>query len=111
MALQIFAFPKCKASARAQRFFKERRMDFQLIDLSRKAMSRGELETVARAVGADKLIDASSPAYEARGLAWMDYDPVEEVLRDMKLLQTPVVRDGNRACVGDDPASWKTFLS
>lgn len=109
MALQIFVFPKCKTSAKAQRFFKERHVDFQLVDLSKKPASRGEIESVARAVGRDRLIDPSAPAYAERGLAWMEYDPVGEVLRDNRLLATPIVRDGARACVGDDLEGWKAF--
>jgi arsenate reductase (glutaredoxin) len=110
MALQIFGTRKCPDTRKAGRFFKEHGMRFQFIDLSEKGISPGELQAVARAVGKDALMDVDAARYAARGLAHIDHDPEEEILKDPLLLRTPVVRDGNRAVIGPDPVAWKGFL-
>ncbi len=109
MALQIFGTRKCKDTRKAERFFKERGIHYQFIDLSEKGISPGELRAVAQAVGRDALIDTSSAGYTERGLAHIDHDPEEEILNDPLLLRTPVVRDGARAVIGSDPAAWHSF--
>lgn len=110
MGLQVFGTKKCQKTRKAERFFKERGLSFQSIDLSDKGISRGELSSVAAAVGIDALLDPASARYRERGLAHMEFDPVEEALADPLLLRTPIVRDDRRACVGDDPEGWKAFL-
>ena len=110
MALQIFGTRKCADTRKAERFFKERGVRFQFVDLSEKGISPGELRSVARAVGKEALIDAASTRYAARGLAHIDHDPEEEILKDPLLLRTPVVRDGARAVIGPDPAAWEALL-
>jgi len=109
MALQIFGTRKCPDTRKAERFFKERGIRFQFIDLAEKGISPGELRAVRQAVGRDSLVDVSSARFEARGLAHLDYDPEEEILRDPLLLRTPVVRDGARAVIGGDTEGWKSF--
>lgn len=107
MALQIFGTKKCRVTAAAQRFFKERRVAFQFVDLAAKGMAPGELRSVIAALGgAEKLLDREGARFAARKLAWMDFDMEEEMLADPLLIRTPVVRDGKKAAVGDDPAGW-----
>jgi len=110
MGLQIFGTRKSGDTRKAERFFKERGVRFQFIDLAEKGISPGELRSVAQAVGREALMDKSSPRYEALGLAHMDHDPEEEILKDPLLLRMPIVRDGARAAVGPDPAAWSTFI-
>ena len=110
MALQIFGTRKCADTRKAERFFKERGVGYQFIDLAEKGISPGELRAVCQATGSDALIDSSSARFRARGLGYMDYDPEEEILADPLLLRTPVVRDGERAVIGDDPQGWKALL-
>lgn len=70
-------------------------------------MSPGEIKAVARALGGfDALLDRESAAFAARGLAWMEFDPEEELAEHPELMKTPVVRAGASAAVGDDPAGW-----
>jgi arsenate reductase (glutaredoxin) len=110
MGIQIFGTRKCQATRKAERFFRERGVPFQSIDLAEKGISRGELSSVAAAVGADALIDTECRRFKDRGLAYQDYDPVEEALSDPLLLKTPVVRDGRRAIVGYAPDAWAAWL-
>ena len=110
MGIQIFGTRKCQDTRKAERFFRERGVSFQLIDLAEKGISRGELESVAAAVGVDALIDTESKRFKARGLAYQDYNAMEEALADPLLLKTPVVRDGRKAAVGYAPEVWAAWL-
>lgn len=105
--IQIYGRKKCKDTKKAERFFKERRIPIQSIDLDVKAPGPRELELFAQAVGAEELIDTEAKEYRARGLAYMDYDPLEEIAEDPALLRTPIVRDGREVAVGADEAFWK----
>ena len=109
MALQIFGTRKSAGTRKAERFFKERGVPYQLIDLAEKGISPGELRAVRQAVGPGALVDTSSARFASRGLSHMDYDPEEVILGDPLLLRTPVVRDGPRAVIGDDPEAWTSF--
>jgi arsenate reductase (glutaredoxin) len=110
MGLQIFGTRKSSDTKKAERFFKERGVKYQFIDLGEKGISPGELRAVSQAAGRDALIDTGSAAYGKRGLAHMDFDPEEEILRDPLLLRAPVVRDGPRAVIGVDQKAWEDLL-
>ena len=111
--IQIFGTVKCKVTRAAQRFFADRRIPVQMVDLREKGLSKGELQSVARAVGgARALYDAESPRVKERGLqhsAPSDERLMELFLDDPLLLRTPIVRSGQRASVGAAEATWKTF--
>ena len=99
---------KCFDTKKAQRYFKERNIKFQDIDMAKKGMSRGELQSVMRAVGGlEQIIDESHPdAALLRYLAY-DEDKIEKLLDNPKLLKTPIVRNGQRATLGFAPDVWK----
>lgn len=100
------------ATKKAERFFRDRGISYHFVDLGKHLLSRGEVENIRRALAAgESLIDAQSPAYQKRGMAYMDYDETEEVLADPLLLRTPVVREGRRVIIGDDEKAWGTFAA
>jgi arsenate reductase (glutaredoxin) len=111
MAIQIFGTRKCQDTKKAERFFRERGVSFHSVDLTEKGISRGELASVAAAVGMDTLLDTEGKRYRERGLAWQEIDAAEAVLQDPLLLRTPIVRDGRRATVGYAPETWKEWLA
>ena len=107
MNIQIFGTKKSFDTKKAQRYFKERRISFQFIDLKEKGMSKGELQSVANAVGGlDKLIN--SDAKDADTVALLQYlaadQKFEKVLDNQQVLCEPVVRNGT---VGYQPDVWK----
>ena len=110
MALQIFGTRKSSNTRKAERFFKERGVSYQFVDLAEKGMSPGEFRAVIRAVGRDALIDTEGVLFQKKGLAYIEYDPEEEVLKDPLLLRTPIVRNMARAAVGFDPKAWEALL-
>ena len=112
MNIQIFGKSKCFDTKKAERYFKERRIKVQNIDLLRYGMSGGEFDSVLRAVGGvDKLIDWDKRAPAIDLMRYMD-DPAakEDKLFDHpELMKTPVVRNGRRATVGYCPDVWKQW--
>jgi arsenate reductase-like glutaredoxin family protein len=109
--IQIFGVEKNPAVRRALRFFKERRVETQFRDLSVKPPSPGELDDMAAALGGwEALVDTEGPAAKERGLAYLEYDSREELLRDPRLYRMPLVRAGRgRAALGVDEEAWKSF--
>ena len=109
MNIQIFGKKKCFDTQKAERYFKERRIKYQYIDLNRYGISRGELQNVKSAVGMENLIDDKHPdAATLRYLA-RDEDKMEHILEDPTLLHTPIVRNGRKATAGYAPDVWKDW--
>ena len=106
MNIQIFGKNKCFDTKKAQRYFKERRIKFQYVDVLRYGMSRGELTSVKNAVGLAAMSDAPEIAYLA-----YDEDKREKLCACPELLKTPIVRSGKRATVGYCPDVWKGWES
>ena len=107
LVIQIYGRKKCKDTKKAERFFSERRIPYQLVDLDVKTPGRRELELFAEVAGAEELIDTGSKSYRRRGLEYMEYDPAEEIEEDPTLLRTPIVREGRKLSVGADEEFWK----
>lgn len=112
MNIQIFGKSKCFDTKKAERWFKERRVKFQSIDLIKYGMSGGEFDSVLRALGGiDQLIDweKKDPAIDL--MRYMDDKRAKEdkVYDDPKLMRTPIVRNGKKATVGYCPEIWATW--
>ena len=111
MNLQIFGSKKSPESRKAERYFKERGIKFQYIDMSQKEMSRGELQSIAAAVGTDALIDRETRDRES--LLLITYSPedlvLEKLYENQDMIKLPIVRNGRKATVGYAPDVWKTW--
>ena len=112
MNIQIFGTKKCFDSKKAERYFKERGIKYQFIDMKEKGMSRGEFNNVKQAVGGmDALIDTSCKDKDLLALITYlsDEDKEEKILENPKLIRTPVVRNGKKATIGYCPEVWKDW--
>lgn len=112
MNIQVFGTKKSFDTKKAQRYFKERRVKFQFIDLKEKQMSKGEMESVARAVGGiDKLVDPNAKDQDLVALvAHLSADQkFDKVLENQQILAEPVVRNGKQASIGYAPDVWKNW--
>ena len=107
MNIQIFGKSKCFDTKKAERYFKERGIKFQSIDLVKKGISAGELKSVMQAVGLEELVDWKNPDAALLKYLAYDEDKVEKLLDNPKLLRTPIVRNGKKATVGYQPDVWK----
>ena len=112
MNIQIFGISKCFDTKKAERWFKERRIRFQSVDLLRFGLSGGEYDSVLRAVGGiDNLIDWNAKSPEIDLMRYMDSAAAKEdkVFDDPRLMKTPIVRNGKQATVGYCPEVWATW--
>ena len=112
MNIQIFGKSKCFDTKKAERYFKERKIKFQSIDLIRYGMSNGEFESVLRAIGGiDNLINWDKKDPDIDLMKYMDDGIAKEdkVFDRVELMKTPIVRNGKKATVGYCPEVWATW--
>ena len=112
MNIQIFGTTKCFDTKKAQRYFKERGIKFQMIDLKEKGMSRGEFENVARGLGGwEKMGNPIAKYKQTLALleALIDWQKEDKLFENQQLLRTPIVRNGRKATVGYQPDVWKDW--
>jgi len=112
MNIQIFGTKKCSDTRKAERFFKERGIKYQMIDMKEKGMSRGEFNSVAQTNGGiEGMINRE--AKDKDTLALIRYlvpeDKLEKLLENPQLIRTPVVRNGKQSTLGYQPEIWKTW--
>lgn len=109
MNIQIFGKAKCFETKKAERWFKERRIKYQFVDILRFGMSRGELSSVKNAVGLEALIDEKDEDYPLIQYLASNEAKLEKLFDDPWLIKTPVVRNGKQATVGYCPEVWKNW--
>ena len=108
MNIQIFGLKKCFDTKKAERYFKERSIKYQFIDLSMKALSKGEIQSVSAAVGLNNLINTKSKEYKTLNIENIRNSSVKEeiLLNNAKPIDS-IVRNGKQATVGYEPDIWK----
>ena len=113
MNIQIYVGKKNPDVLKAERFFKERRIPYQLVDLKKHKLGQKELATFAKAVGgAMKLVDRAGMKALERPVAHMSSESLilSELMNDPMALVSPIVRNGNLATVGADEAEWQRWV-
>ena len=106
MNVQIFGKSKCFDTRKAERYFKERRIRFQYIDIIKYGMSRGELKSVCSSIGMDAIVNTEDQDYQY--LASNDAK-LEKLYEIPELIRTPIVRNGKKATVGYCPETWQEW--
>lgn len=112
--IQIFGVRNSSATRAAERFFKERRVALQFVDLAQRPMAPAEIKRFIDRFGLPALVDREGKSYQAGGLAYLklsDSDLISKLERDPKLLRLPLVRAGNLLSVGLDQDAWKKMLA
>lgn len=112
MNIQIFGTKKCFDTKKAERYFKERGIKYQFIDMKEKGMSAGEFSSVNKALkGCDNLIDEKCRDKELLILLkyLSDEDKEEKLFENQQLIRTPIVRNGGKASIGYCPEIWKEW--
>ncbi len=112
MNIQIFGTKKCNDTKKAERFFKERGIKYQFIDMKEKGMSKGELTSVASSNGG--IMNMINPdAKDKDAVALIQYiadeDKLEKLLENQQIIRTPVVRNGKQSTLGYQPDIWKKW--
>ncbi len=112
--VQIFGIKNSSAARAAERFFKERRIPIQFVDLKQKPMAPGEIRRFVERFGLASLLDAESKAYQDAGLKYLkvsDADLLNRIEQNPGLLKLPLVRGANKLSVGHDEDAWKAMAS
>lgn len=109
MNIQIFGKSKCFDTKKAERYFKERRIKFQSIDILKYGMSRGEFSSVRQAVGLDAMMNLEAKGSEILKYLASDAAKEEKLLENPQFIKTPIVRNGKKATVGFCPDVWKDW--
>jgi arsenate reductase-like glutaredoxin family protein len=111
--VQIFGVKNSAATRAAERFFKERRVAIQMVDLKQRALAPGEIKRFVEKFGWDALLDLEGAPYVDAGLKYMrltDPELLAKIEREPRLLRLPLVRSGKHLAVGQDEAGWKAML-
>jgi arsenate reductase (glutaredoxin) len=108
MNIQVFGIKKCFDTKKAERYFKERNIKYQFIDLNEKGLSKGELQSVRTSVELNELINKEAKEYKTLRLDQIRSSEIREelLLNHSKLYKTPIVRNGKKATVGYRPEIW-----
>lgn len=112
MNIQIFGTKKCSETRKAERFFKERGIKFQFIDMKEKGMSKGEFNSVAQAHGGmESMINPDAKDKDALDLIKYiaEEDKLEKILENQQVIKTPIVRNGKQSTIGYQPDEWKKW--
>ena len=111
MNIQIYVSSRNPDVLKAERFFKERRIPCQLMDLKKHRLGKKELEVFAAAAGAKALVDRSGKKALERPVAHMSTDSLilAELMNDPMALVSPIVRNGRQATVGYCPEVWAAW--
>ena len=111
--VQIFGIKNSQATRAAERFFRERRVATQLIDLKQKPIAPAEIKRFVGRFGLAGLLDSESKSYVDSGLKYLklsDSELLARIERDPKLLRLPLIRAGSRVSIGHDEDTWKAML-
>ena len=106
MNIQIFGKSKCFDTKKAERFFKERRIKYQFVDINKFGMSRGELNSVKNAVGLEQMINENDVDYPLIQYLAGNDAKLDKLFECPWLIKTPIVRNGRQATVGYKPEVW-----
>lgn len=109
MNIQIFGKSKCFDTKKAERYFKERRIKYQFVDINRYGMSRGELNSVKNAVGLDAMINTADVDYPMIQYLASNDAKLGKLFECPWLIKTPIVRNGKQATVGYMPDVWSKW--
>lgn len=112
--VQIFGVKGSSATRAAERFFKERRIPLQIIDLNKKPMAPGEIRRFQDKFTLPGLLDTDGKPYVDAGLKYLklsDAALLQKIEQEPRLLRLPLVRTANRFSVGQDEAGWKEIAN
>ena len=112
MNIQIFGTKKCNDTKKAERYFKERGIKYQFVDMKEKGMSKVEFTSVAeKNGGVDNMLNTDAKDKDALALIKNieDEDKLATILENQQVIKTPIVRNGRQSTLGYQPEVWKAW--
>ena len=112
MNIQIYISKKNFDVQKAERFFKERRVPYQLVDLMRHPLGARELQLFAKALTAKALVDREDKKVKEHPVCYAPNDEVilAELLQKPSLMRSPIVRNGTKVTLGAAEETWASWL-
>ncbi|MGB0404842.1 MAG: arsenate reductase family protein [Fusobacterium sp.] len=108
--IQIFGVKNCNDTKKAIRFFKDRKIDIQFINLKEKGISKGELKSIVRIFDIEDLLDREGKEFKKRNLEYYVFDTLELLMDSPTLFKTPILREKNKVTIGYKPEIWKEWI-
>ncbi len=102
--IQIIGLRSCNDTKKAIRYMKERRAEYQFVDLGERSLSKGEIANIFQHFQPEECVNVDSAYYRRKGLQYMDYDAAEELMEHNELFITPILRSRGRVALGYDQA-------
>jgi arsenate reductase (glutaredoxin) len=111
MNIQIFGAKKCFDTQKTERYFKERKIKYQYVDLHKYGLSKGEFDSVKTAIGLKNLVNNEAKEYKSLNMQQLGTGSVasEILFKNPKLYKSPIVRNGKQATVGYQPEIWRDW--
>lgn len=108
--IQIFGVKNCNDTKKAIRFFKDRKINVQFINLKEKEISKGELKSITKDFDIEELLDREGKEFKKRNLKYHVFDTLELLMESPLLFKTPILREKDRVTLGYCPEIWKTWI-
>jgi len=108
--IQIFGVKSCNDTKKALRFFKDRKIEVQFINLKEKEISKGELKSITKTYDIEELLDREGKEFKKRNLEYYHFDTLELLMESPTLYKTPILRDRDKVTIGYKPEVWKEWV-
>ena len=108
MNIQIYCGKKNFDAQKAERYFKERRIPFQALDLKKHKLGEREIRMMISAIGIEKLIDRDDKKVKEHPACYYDREDllIPAIQENPWLIRVPIVRNGNKMTIGYQPDVW-----
>lgn len=108
--IQIFGVKNCNDTKKAIRFFKDRKIVVQFINLKEKGISKGELRSITKTFDIEELLDREGKEFKKRNLEYYVFDTLELLMESPTLFKTPILRKKEKITLGYHPEIWKEWI-
>ena len=111
MNIQVYYGKKNFDVQKAERYFKERRITYQAVDLKKHRLGEREIRLMISVIGMDNLLDREDSRVREHPACYFDRAEllIPAIQEAPWLLRTPIVRNGNSVTVGYQPEKWSTW--
>ncbi len=112
MNIQMYVSKKNFDVQKAERFFKERRISVQMMDLKKHKLGEREVQVMARVGGLQNLIDREDKKVKEHPACYYNQDSLlmAAILETPWLLKSPIIRNGSKVTVGYAPETWEAWM-
>lgn len=110
--IQIYFGKKNFDTQKAERYFKERRIQVQMLDLKKHKLGEREIRLMLQQIGSEKLLDREDRKVKEHPACYYNQESllIPAIQESPFLLRTPIVRNGNQVTSGYQPEIWEKWV-